>query len=192
MTIFADGKAEMLNALSIGKMSLHTAYPGSAGANEVAGGSYAQQTCTFGAAAGSVRTLSAPVAFSVPACTVEWVGFLTAGGSMRACSPNGGSPKEFYVDPATDVFSSPSHGFAADDAVVFYADTVPGPLVEGTKYYVRDVTANSFKVAATAGGSAIDITSVGGSACVVSKIIADVYSGSGTHTINTATLGLPN
>lgn len=192
MTIFSGGKAAMLDALSIAQMSLHTAYPGSAGANEVSGGSYARQACTFGAAAGSTRTLSAGVTFTVPACTVEWVGFLNGSGVMQACGPNGGDPKEFYADPATDVVTVPSHGYADGDSVVFYGDTAPSPLTEGVKYYVRDASTNTFKISATAGGSAIDVTSVGGSACVVSKIVADVYSGSGSHTINAATIGLPN
>lgn len=192
MSITSGAKNTMLNALAIAKASLHTAFPGSAGAAEVTGGSYAQVACTFGSASGAVRSMSAPINFSVPACTVEWVAFRDAGGVVLAYSPNGGLPQEYYVDPSLDTFYCTAHGYVANDPVVFFGDTTPAGLTEGVKVYVRDVTTNTFKVAATAGGAAIDITSAGGGACLVSRIASDVYGASGTHTINSCTIGLPN
>jgi hypothetical protein len=44
---------------------------------------------------------------------------------------------------------------------------LPAPLTTGTNYYVRDRSGDTFKLAATAGGTAIDLTN----------------TGSGTHTI---------
>jgi hypothetical protein len=57
------------------------------------------------------------------------------------------------------------HGFALDDEVVFRPDGVnaslPAPLVEGTTYYAKPLSQFSFQVAATPGGSEIDLTTDG-------------------------------
>jgi hypothetical protein len=74
--------------------SMHTADPGATGANEVtnAGGStYARQACTWGAAAGGVSNLAAPVDFpGMPPVTVNFFGVWTPGGVFvggAPCSP---------------------------------------------------------------------------------------------------------
>lgn len=51
------------------KISLHTTSPGSTGANEVSGGSYARQTVTFGAPSAKIVVASS---------TLEWVNMPTA------------------------------------------------------------------------------------------------------------------
>lgn len=52
-----------------------------------------------------------------------------------------------------------AHGLENTNRVKWQtAGTPPGNLVSGTTYYVRDKTATTFKVAATSGGAAIDIT----------------------------------
>ena len=193
MSITVSGKNAMLDALDVVSMSLHTAFPGTTGANEVTGGSYARKACTFGAASAGARTLDSAVAFDVPAGNVAWAGLWdTAGTGFVAYSPNGGNPKEFQVDATADTIRCPSHGYSDTQTITFYGDTCPNPLVEGTVYYVRDATTDTFKVAATSGGSAIDLTTAGGSACLVSRITVEVYGGAGTHTINTWSIGLPN
>src|SRR5690606_22130326 len=137
-------------------LSLHTAFPGSTGANEVTGGSYARQAVTFGAASAGSRSMSASATADVPACTVAWVGLWdTAGTGFMAYSPNGGNPKEFQASASADTITCPSHGYSDTQTIVFYGDTCPGGLTEGTVYYVRDATTDTFKVAASAGGSAI-------------------------------------
>jgi hypothetical protein len=86
----------------------------------------------------------------------------------------GGTGKAFTVAAATDVFSSTAHGFSNGDAVVLRSGLVPGaPLATGTVYYVRDAEANAFKLTATVGGAAINITS-DGSGSAVKVGIADV------------------
>jgi len=193
VSITTNGKNEMLDALDIASLSLHTAFPGSTGANEVTGGSYAREAVTFGAAAAGVRALSAACDVDVPAGSVAWAGLWAADGTtFQAYSPNGGNPLEFQVNATTDVVSAPAHGYSDTQTIVFYGDTCPNPLVEGTVYYVRDATTDTFKVAATSGGAAIDLTTSGGSACLVSKITVEVYGGAGTHTISTWSIGLPN
>lgn len=67
------------------------------------------------------------------------------------------------VDTATNVITATGHPFVNGERVSF--DNVGGGLPAGvatnTNYYVRDTAPNTFKIAATRGGAAIDITSVG-------------------------------
>lgn len=185
-------KNNALDGLTITQASLHDGFPGSTGANELTGGGYARLAATFSAASGGTRSLSSALNFTVPAgATVRWCGFWN-GGTFLGYAVNAGTPKEFIVDVATDTVRCLAHGYVDTNKIVFYGDTVPAGLTEGTIYYVRDATANSFKVAASAGGSAIDLTSAGGSACAVSAITEEAYGGGGTHTITAWTLGLPN
>lgn len=82
----AAAKNTMLDSLTVDRLSLHSGDPGSDGlSNELSGGSpaYARQSCTFNAASGGERLLSANVTFDVPASTVAYVGFWDYnGGSM--------------------------------------------------------------------------------------------------------------
>ncbi|MEF2146643.1 MAG: hypothetical protein V3573_14450 [Desulfovibrionaceae bacterium] len=66
----------MLDARTYNAMSLHTADPGSTGANEVSGGSYARATgLTFGAASAGRRTCTTQPTLDVPAgTTVAYIG----------------------------------------------------------------------------------------------------------------------
>jgi hypothetical protein len=52
-----------------GYASLHTADPGTTGASEVAGGTYARKAVTWAAASGGSDSTSASVQFNVPAGT---------------------------------------------------------------------------------------------------------------------------
>lgn len=187
-------KNNMLDAIGVTHASLHTAYS-LTGANEVTGGSpaYARKAQTFAAAASGSKAQNgtAPV-FDVPATTVRWVGMwdaLTAG-NFLGMTPNGGSEKEYIADATADTITSPAHGYADGDKVVFYRGTVPAGLTEGTVYFVRDSTTNTFKVAATAGGAAIDLTAANTYDSIMSKIVEEVYGAQGTHTVTAATLNL--
>ncbi len=62
----------------------------------------------------------------------------------------------------SDVITYDGHGFETDDAVTVRAEesgSLSAPLAEGTTYYAIRVNHASFKLAATAGGAAIDLTS---------------------------------
>lgn len=59
---------------------------------------------------------------------------------------------------ATDLLTVNAHGFTANDPVTLSAITGGAGLTAGTTYYIRDLTTNTFKVAATPGGAAINIT----------------------------------
>lgn len=70
---------------------------------------------------------------------------------VRACT----------VDNTTEIITATGHGLSEGQLVWFEATVLPTGLTAITNYYVRDVTANSFKVSATLGGSAVNITSNG-------------------------------
>lgn len=171
-----------------GQLSLHSAFS-AAGANLVG----AKTACTFSAAGSRVKTLAAAVDVTVPgAATVRWVGAWSADGSVfKGMMPNGGAAKLFQVDLANNRVLCEGHGYVNDDKVVFANDTVPAPLSEGTEYFVVGVTAadpDYFQVSNSQGGAAIDLAGLPGAACFVSKLIAEVYSGAGTHRVNTFSL----
>jgi hypothetical protein len=177
-------KNAMLDNAVPTQLSAHTAYS-STGANEVTGGSpaYARVNCTLGSASGGAKALSNQPQFNVPAgTTVRWIG-RWAGATFYGMEPNGGTEKEFFVDPATDLITCYAHGYANGDKVTFYGDTPPAPLVEGTVYYVRDATTDTFKVETAPAAGAVNITAVPGAGCVVSKIIEEVFAAQGTLTV---------
>lgn len=194
MTIPTTTKNNMLDGQTINTASLHTAFPGTTGANEVSGGApaYARKAITVGAASGGQRTLSSSVTFDVPATTVRWVGFWNSS-TFAFCAPNGGAtPKNFMAISSSDLVYSEGHGYADTQKIVFYNGTPPGGLTEGTVYFVRDAAADTFKVAATAGGAAINLTSSASFGCVVCAITEDVYAAQGTHQLSTASFVIPD
>jgi len=66
------------------------------------------------------------------------------------------------VDTGTEVCTSNGHPFADGDLVtVSSTTTLPSPLLASTLYEIRDATSSTFKLAATAGGPAIDLTTTG-------------------------------
>jgi hypothetical protein len=77
MDAAAAFKNLILDASDINTISLHSGDPGSAGtANEVTGGGYSRQSCTFASAASGEKALSADVTFATPANqSVTHIGF---------------------------------------------------------------------------------------------------------------------
>ena len=67
------------------------------------------------------------------------------------------------VDAAADTLTLATGSVADGTPVHFTATTIPGGLVLGQAYYVRDASGSSFKVATLPGEPAIDITSAGAS-----------------------------
>jgi hypothetical protein len=60
-----------------------------------------------------------------------------------------------------DTVTKTSHGLANGTPVLITGAALAAPLVTGTVYYVRDTAANTFKLALTLGGVAIDLTTDG-------------------------------
>jgi hypothetical protein len=98
------------------------------------------------------------------------------------------------VDSSTDTVTWNSHGMSDGQKIGFFASVIPGGLSAGTLYFVRDASTNTFKVAATSGGAAIDITSNGTSVTCHTTLTSTVsanttsefsivtYTGTGANT----------
>lgn len=172
-------------------VSLHTADPGASGTSEVTGGSpaYARKSITWSSASGGVLSASNAPVFDVPASTtVGWGGLWSAStaGTFYGGFPLGpsGTPKLFHGNDSDDIISVPSHGYSDTNTVVV-VDTIgslPTGLSEGTIYYVRDSTTDTFKLSATNGGSAINLTADG--VGFVQRITTEVFGGQGTYTLS--------
>lgn len=72
-----------------------------------------------------------------------------------------GEALAFTVVAATDVFTAVGHRYQTGSPVRVTGLTGSAPLAEETTYWVRDVSGSTFKLAATSGGAAINITSDG-------------------------------
>lgn len=159
-------------------VALFTALPtDSGGGTEVSGGSYARQSITFGAAASREVVSNATVTF--PAATADWGTILgwalfdaSSAGNMLWWGECLDVPKVVTsVDTSGNLLTVTSHGYTADQRLQVEVEngTLPSPLADNTTYYARDVVTNQFGLAATLGGAAIDITTVGNGTIWVAK-----------------------
>jgi hypothetical protein len=75
------------------------------------------------------------------------------------------------ADNTTETFTSNAHGLA-DTTQVYVSSTLtlPTGLTANTAYFVRDSTTNTFKLALTSGGTAINITSNGTGVLLVNRV----------------------
>jgi hypothetical protein len=63
------------------------------------------------------------------------------------------------MSESTDLIEVTGHGLSLNDAVMFTGDgTIATGLSKDTIYYARDISTDTFKVSATNGGAAIDLT----------------------------------
>jgi hypothetical protein len=95
---------------------------------------------------------------------------VTIGGQVYTFAPAG---KSFTADQTTDVFTSTSHGYSDGTAVQLLLIEGSSSYAENTTCYIRDATTNTFKIAATAGGAAIDIVKATNSPSVFGRISSD-------------------
>jgi hypothetical protein len=65
------------------------------------------------------------------------------------------------ADAGTDVITSAAHGLVLNTKILVLGATPPAGLTTGFYYFARDITTNTFKVSATSGGAAIDLTTTG-------------------------------
>lgn len=94
--------------------------------------------------------------------------------------------KAVTFNGTTDVCTSNSHGLENGWKIIFTGGTLPTGLTAGTVYYVRDKDSNTFKVASSSGGSAIDFTG-NGSGTIKFYIAEPVYGfslGRGNFTLS--------
>jgi len=85
-----------------------------------------------------------------------------------------GARKAATIAASTDIVTSNAHGYVDTDPVIFRTLTGGAGLVVGTTYYVRDKTTDTFKVAATVGGAAIDVTTDATVATMVRPAASDL------------------
>lgn len=85
----------------------------------------------------------------------------------------------FTVDASADTLTALNHPYAAGDPVRLSVSggTLPTGLASGTDYYLRDVSGDTFKLAATSGGAAIDITTAGTGTMFLGEIPATTIAG---------------
>jgi hypothetical protein len=107
--------------------------------------------------------------------------------------PRGAIPNEgrlaLSVDTTANTFALGDHAFATDDPVHFRAEmggSLPAPLVAGVTYFAIATTDDTFQVAATAGGSAIDLTTAGAEILVIAPLPIDRWIEWGKEVINQA------
>lgn len=84
---------------------------------------------------------------------------------------------------SSDTLTLDGHGFETDEEVLVRAvdgGTLSAPLAEGTTYFVIRVTDSTFQLAASAGGSAINLTSNGDQMMVAAALpvndVLELYS----------------
>lgn len=107
--------------------------------------------------------------------------------------PRGAFPNEgrlaLSVDTTANTFALGDHSFATDDPVHFRAEiggSLPAPLVAGVTYYAIATTDDTFQVAATAGGAAIDLTTSGSQILVIAPLPIDQAIAYGARVIDQA------
>lgn len=179
--------------------------PGTGGtpaSTEATGGSpvYARQAVTWGAAASGLKSNTNALTFDVPPGVFAFLTFWNAAGpgttGYLGWAPINGTAKGFFsVDTtlANDALLSVAHGLSDGDRVILFnvfAETLPTGLAEGAVYYVVNSTANTFKVANSAGGAAIDITAVGGGEGYFQKVIPETFGAQGQITVAAGALVL--
>lgn len=80
------------------------------------------------------------------------------------------------INTGTDTLTATAHGLSNGNVVqIFTTSGLPAPLANSTDYFVTGATTNTLQLAATEGGSAIDITSAG-SGTITLKTITRGYS----------------
>jgi hypothetical protein len=113
---------------------------------------------------GSISLSSRPATITASSNTVAVASGAHGFSNGHQLSFTGNGRTVSSVDASADtITTSAAHGYPESHGVRFTVSggTLPAPLVAGTTYYVRDSTASAFKVSASRGGAAIDITSAG-------------------------------
>ena len=149
-------------------------------------------TVTFSGGAGSSAAATATISGgAVTAITVTNVG------SAYTSAPTVTIPKARVTIPTsginttTDVISYTAHGLSAGDSVAYNngGGTSAIGLTSGTTYFViaSGLTANAFKVSATSGGTAVDISGTGNNAQYFEKVASTAATA--TSALGEGTIG---
>lgn len=184
-------------ASNITHISLHSAYPGTGGSNELTGGSpaYARQAVTWDASALGVLETSAPLdTFDVAAgSSVAFAGFWSAAsaGTFYGSVTLGpvGDP-QLATAATSGTFTAPGHTFTDGQQVVASKTlgALPTGVTDGNFFWVRDVSGDTFKLAASSGGAAITVSAAG--RAIVRAVTVETYGGQGLYTVSSLSLAI--
>jgi hypothetical protein len=181
----ADAVAALIDYISLAD--------GPASTDEIA---VTRQGVTWTGADNGIAPMVGTEAFAdVPAgADVAFVQFWSADtdGTYYGCVPAGSlAPVPFTAEADTDVFTADEHGLT-DGLTVVVFDTLgavlPTGLTEGTIYFVRDATTDTFKLALTSGGDAVAISADG--AGFVQTVTVEHFTAAGTYTVSALSLDM--
>ncbi|MEU8279558.1 hypothetical protein ACFYOK_29420 [Microbispora bryophytorum] len=173
-----------------------------ANTGEASGGSpaYARVAVTWGASASGQKTNTSALTIDVPAGSYAFLTLwnaqtLNSGTQYLGHLPLNGTVKGVAtVDSSgvtSDAIQSAGHGLADNDRVMLFnvfSESLPGGLTEGTIYYVVSSTTDTFKVSATSGGSAVNLSSQG--EMYFQKVIPETFNAQGQITVAAGALVL--
>lgn len=173
-----------------------------AAATEATGGSpaYARQAVTWGTPASGQVSNTGILTFDVPAGTYGFLTFWNAvsgnTNNYRGYAPLNGSVKGFGSVDGTDLtnntITSVAHGLVNTDRVMFYnvfAESTPTTITEGAAYFVVGAATDTFQIALTSGGAAIDLITTGGEV-YFQKVVPEVFASQGQITVAASALVL--
>ena len=167
-----------------------------AASTEATGGSpaYARLAVVWGATAAGVKANTGALAFDLPAGTYGFFTWwntatLNSGTQYLGYAPFGGaSPKKGFAtvdsaDVTANTLTSSGHGLVNTDRVIFYnvvSETIPAGITEGGAYFVVGSATDTFQIALTSGGGAVDLTGQG--EVYWEKVVPEVFASQGQVT----------
>jgi hypothetical protein len=181
-------------------VSLHTADPGDSGSqttNEIAYTGYARVAVarTTGGWTVTTNSVSPFATIAFPAGTggsgtamFFAVGTASSGAGNLLYSGVIGSNQGAFTAATSGTFTAPGHTMIVDDRVGFFSlpgTTLPTGITEGTVYWIKTVSGDTFTIASTQGGTAITISASGDG--VVYKDVGIVCGSGITPQIGTGT-----
>ena len=170
---------------------------------EASGGSpaYARQAVTFGSAASGQKSNTGALTFDVAAGTYAYFSMfdhITANtGNYKGYIPFGGATtiKGFAASDviANDKFFSAGHGLVNTNQIIAYnvfAESLPTGtgLTEGALLFVVGATTDTFQLALTSGGAAIDVTAPG--EFYFQRVVPETFAAQGQITVAVGALVL--
>jgi hypothetical protein len=167
-----------------------------AASTEATGGSpaYARLAVVWGAAATGTKANTGALTFDVPAGTYGFFSWWNAstgnsGTEYRGYAVFGGAtPKKGFgtvdaADVTANTITSNGHGLVNTDRVIAFnvlGETIPTGITEGGAYFVVGAATDTFQIALTSGGAAVDLTAQG--EIYFEKVVPEVFAGQGQIT----------
>jgi hypothetical protein len=175
-----------------------------AASTEATGGSpaYARKAVVWGTASAGTKSNTGALTFDVPAGTygfftwwnassgnsgTQYLGYAVFGGA----SPKKGFGTVAAADVTNDTITCPSHGLVNTDRVICFnvlGASIPAGITEGAAYFVVGSATDTFQIALTSGGAAVNLTGEGD--VYFEKVVPEVFAGQGTITAAIAALVL--